>query len=86
MTTAAQVFTEAEYLALERASATKHEFISGAIVAMAGARPPHNVLSGNATAALNVLVRDRDCLVMTSDQRCAGDAAVHVPRRDGGLR
>ena len=73
MTAAPQVFTEAEYLALEAASTTKHEFIAGAIVAMAGARPAHNVIAGNVTALLFALVRDRDCVVMTSDQR------VHVP-------
>jgi Uma2 family endonuclease len=62
-------FTEAEYLALERASDRKHEFIDGAIVAMAGARPPHNILAANLTAALVSLTRGRDGVTMTSDQR-----------------
>jgi Uma2 family endonuclease len=66
-------FTEAEYLALERASDRKHEFVDGAIVAMAGARPEHNMLAANVTAALVVLGRPRGCATMTSDQR------VHVP-------
>jgi Uma2 family endonuclease len=66
-------FTEREYLALERASDTKHELVDGAIVAMAGARPPHNMLTANMTAALVVLARNRRCATMTSDQR------VHVP-------
>jgi Uma2 family endonuclease len=66
-------FTEAEYLALERASDRKHEFVDGLIVAMAGARPPHNILPANATAALVTLGRKRGCVTMTSDQR------VHVP-------
>lgn len=66
-------FTEAEYLALERASTQKHELIDGAIVAMAGARPPHNVIAANVTAALVGLARGRGCVTMTSDQR------VHVP-------
>jgi hypothetical protein len=35
-------FTEAEYLALERASDRKREFLDGLIVAMAGARPPQH--------------------------------------------
>ena len=43
-------FTEAEYLALERASEHKHEFIDGAILAMAGARPAHTILAANITA------------------------------------
>lgn len=71
--TAASGFTEAEYLALERASEKKHEYVAGAIVAMAGARPPHNVLAANLTALLVQLARNKDCIAMTSDQR------VHVP-------
>jgi Uma2 family endonuclease len=70
---AASAFTEAEYLALERVSERKHEFIDGLIVAMAGARPPHHVIAANMTAALVQLARARGCLTMTSDQR------VHVP-------
>jgi Uma2 family endonuclease len=68
-----QRFTQAEYLALERASATKHEYVDGAIVAMAGATPTHNALAANVTAALVALARGRDCVVLSSDQR------VHVP-------
>jgi Uma2 family endonuclease len=73
VTHAARSFTEVEYLALERASETKHEFVAGMIVAMAGARPPHNVIAANTTIALGGLVGSLDCVVMTSDQR------VHVP-------
>ena len=66
-------FTEAEYLALESASETKHEFVNGAIVAMAGARPAHNALCVNVGATLLALARGRGCTVFSSDQR------VHVP-------
>ena len=74
MTVAARTsFTETEYLALEKASDRKHELIDGAIVAMAGARPPHNALASNMSAALVILTRGRDCLTLNRDQR------VHVP-------
>lgn len=63
------LFTEAEYVALERASARKHEFVDGLIVAMAGARPPHNIICANVTAALVSLALGRECVTMTSDQR-----------------
>ena len=66
-------FTEAEYLALESASDTKHELVNGAIVAMAGASPPHHALCVSIGAALRALVGKRPCLVLSSDQR------VHVP-------
>ena len=66
-------FTREEYLALERASQTKHEFVDGLIVSMAGARPPDNMLAANVTASIVPLARQRGCVTMTSDQR------VHVP-------
>jgi Uma2 family endonuclease len=71
--TAPAGFTEAEYLALERASDRKHEYLNGAIVAMAGARPPHNIIAANVTSALVHLCESNGCVTMTSDQR------VHVP-------
>ncbi|MBS2019537.1 MAG: Uma2 family endonuclease [Deltaproteobacteria bacterium] len=67
------VFTEVEYLALEAASETKHEFLDGAIVAMAGASPAHNALAANVTVALGRLTRGKGCITLTSDQR------IHVP-------
>lgn len=74
MSTAAPVrFTEQEYLALDRASERKHEYVDGAIVAMAGARPPHNIITANIVGALTRLCTERTCVTMTSDQR------IHVP-------
>src|SRR5438552_1694262 len=69
----AEQFTEAEYLALEAASSTKHEFVDGYIVSMAGAKPAHNKLAVNVTVRLHALARGRGCSVLNSDQR------VHVP-------
>jgi Uma2 family endonuclease len=66
-------FSEVEYLALEGASDRKHELVEGQILAMAGAKPPHNMIAANVTAALVPLARLRGCVTMTSDQR------VHVP-------
>ena len=54
--------TETEYLAFEKAGDRKHEFVDEAIVAMAGARPPHNALASNISAALVALTRGRGCL------------------------
>ena len=65
--------TAAEYLALEQASDRKHELVDGELLAMAGARPPHNMLAANVTAALVQLTRGGECVTMTSDQR------VHIP-------
>ena len=73
MVTSAQIFTEAEYLALEAAGDTKHEFVNGTIVSMAGARPVHNALAANLTMVVGALLRGGRCIALTSDQR------VHVP-------
>lgn len=49
--------TEAEYLAFERASETKHEYIDGHVYAMAGASRTHNLIYTNTVAALHPQLR-----------------------------
>lgn len=65
--------SEDEYLALERRSETKHEFINGQIVAMAGASFEHNDIAASVLATLRALLRGKGCKAVGSDQR------VHVP-------
>ena len=60
-------YTYREYLAHEAASNVKHEFFDGEIYAMAGGSLAHAALSVNASAALLVAVRDRPCVVYSSD-------------------
>lgn len=60
-------FTEDEYLALERASQTKHAFIDGEIIAMAGGSPRHSLIAANVSGALGAALRDRPCAVLNSD-------------------
>jgi Uma2 family endonuclease len=78
-------WTEAEYLAFENDSPTKHEYLDGEIFAMAGARPGHNFVAADCTGALRSLVRTRGCRAFNSDQR------IHVPATglytyaDGGV-
>jgi Uma2 family endonuclease len=61
-------FSPAEYLAAERASEVKHEYLRGRVYAMAGASPKHNVICGNLIRALGDRLRARRCAVMPSDQ------------------
>ncbi len=61
--------TEAEYLALERAAASKHEYFAGEIYAMTGASEPHNLIASNVTAHLHRQLRGRACRVYPSDMR-----------------
>lgn len=58
-----------EYLALERASETKHELVNGHVVAMAGATPRHNAIVANVLASLVPQTRGRGCRPLASDQR-----------------
>jgi hypothetical protein len=52
--------TYADYLAVERGSATRHEFLEGVIVAMAGGSDEHNALT-NKLAALCVMRASGAC-------------------------
>ncbi len=61
--------TGAEYLAQERRSATKHEFMDGETFAMSGASAAHNLIVGNLLAALHHQLRQRPCRVYPSDMR-----------------
>lgn len=61
--------TEAEYLAFERASETRHEFLNADIIAMAGASEPHNLISGNLFTELNVMLKGAKCRAYTHDMR-----------------
>ena len=68
-------FTEREYLALEAAAETKHEFVHGYIIAMAGADLVHNLIAGNALYELRRAIGDGPCEVVGSDQRVKLDAS-----------
>jgi Uma2 family endonuclease len=64
-----------EYLALERRSETKNEYLNGEIFAMAGASRSHNLIAGNAFAAIHQQLRGRGCEVHTNDMRVLAPAA-----------
>jgi Uma2 family endonuclease len=66
-------YTPEEYLAFERASKTKHEYLNGQIYAMAGGSPPHNQICFNATVALGLQLRGTSCIGYTSDQKIRTD-------------
>lgn len=64
----------AEYLVLERASETKHEYLDGEIVAMAGGTPDHARLAAAMIGSLGTALAGRRCALFTSDAR------IWVPR------
>ena len=60
--------TYAEYLALEQASPTRHEYLDGEIYAMAGGSPDHAALAGAVIRLVGNGLR-AGCRVYTSDLR-----------------
>jgi Uma2 family endonuclease len=61
--------TFAEYLALEAASGTRHEYLDGEIFDMAGGTIEHGALAANTIGELLGALRGRPCRVLTSDVR-----------------
>ncbi len=58
-----------DYVAHERASNTRHEFLHGQIYAMAGGSPEHSALIASLAGNLLALVRGGPCRVHMSDLR-----------------
>ena len=69
------LYTEDEYVELERRAETKSELVNGEIFAMAGAEPRHNVLAVNLSTEIRSRLRAREspCVVFNSDQRVRSD-------------
>jgi Uma2 family endonuclease len=61
--------TYAEYLAFEQTSETKHEYLNGEVLAMAGGTITHGALTVAVSTALSNTLRDRPCRVLSSDVR-----------------
>jgi len=63
------IFTVDEYLAAERDSNERHEFLDGLIYAMAGESPDHGTICSNLTAALVTQVKGSPCQVWSKDTK-----------------
>ncbi len=74
-----------QYLELEEQSGTKHEFLEGEIMAMAGGTPAHAALAMAVGAQLIRQLESTSCRVFSSDLRVqvlrAGELRVRGPRR-----
>jgi Uma2 family endonuclease len=64
-----QRLTIAEYLALERASELKHDYLDGEMFAMTGASRSHNRIVLNLGIELDAQLQDRDCEVFVNEMR-----------------
>ena len=64
-----QLYTVEEYLALERKAEFKREYISGEIVAKAGATREHILITGNIARRLGNQLDGSTCETYTNDMR-----------------
>ncbi len=60
-------YTYQDYVWLEEESTTRHEFLAGEIVAMAGGTPEHAAMAAEIIGQLREQLRGRPCRVFTSD-------------------
>jgi Uma2 family endonuclease len=62
-------YTKAEYVAFERSTDAKHEFVGGQIYAMAGGSPEHAALAASFVALVGPALRRGRCRAHSSDLR-----------------
>lgn len=62
-------WTPEEYLAFERDSEIRHEYLDGEVYAMAGGSRNHSKITVNVSSNLHNQLRSRDCTVFSSDMR-----------------
>jgi Uma2 family endonuclease len=60
-------YTYQDYVRLEEESSTRHEFLAGEIVAMAGGTPEHAAMAAEVIVQLSASLRNGPCRVFTSD-------------------
>src|SRR5882672_203922 len=62
-------FSVAEYLALERESEERHEYLDGYVYAMAGESPEHSDICSNLAGILYLQIRGTPCRVWSKDTK-----------------
>jgi len=77
--------TVEEYLALERASEERHEYLDGQIYAMAGESPSHGDICINLIAELRTQLRGKPCRVWTKDTKVRSEPLPLRPHARKGL-
>ena len=78
-------YTYLQYVAVERDSQIKHEFLDGEIYALAGGTEDHSALAANVIVALGSALGERPCRVHTSDMRIYVESAGLATFPDGAV-
>lgn len=77
--------TVEEYLALERNSEDRHEYLDGQIFAMAGESPEHADICSNLVIHLGTRLRDTNCRVRSKDTKVRSGLPSVSRRSNKGL-
>jgi Uma2 family endonuclease len=73
------VFTPEEYLALERQSEIRHEFLDGTVYAMAGESLAHSIICFNLGGTLHPQLRGTKCSGLSPNMKVrAGEAGLYA--------
>ena len=67
-----------EYLEGELVSQVKHEYVAGAVFAIAGAKNAHNMIAGNALLAFGFRLKGKACRPFNSDTKIRIQMKGHV--------
>ncbi len=72
-----------EYLAIDRASEERYEYLDGAIYAMAGESPAHGIICTNLTGLLYLHLRDGPCHLFSKDTKVRSGPDPKPGRKKG---
>src|SRR5512145_1192838 len=78
-------YTIAEYLALERTSSERHEYLDGYVYAMAGESPEHGDICANLVIDIGTQLRGGPCRVWTKDTKVRSGPISQTRRSLKGL-
>jgi len=79
------LYTEAEYLAFERAADERHEYLDGVIYAMAGESPEHGAISVNLIRIVSTALLRKPCSTYTKDTKVRSGPLPKVRTQTKGL-
>jgi Uma2 family endonuclease len=78
-------FSVEEYLALERESEERHQYLDGYVYAMAGESPEHSDICANLTGILYLQLRGTPCRIWSKDTKVRSGPEPRTRRATKGL-
>jgi len=79
------LYTIEEYLAIERQSEERHEYLDGLIYAMAGESPAHGDICVNLIHEISTQLRGTPCRVWTKDAKVLSGSTIRSSRSMKGM-